>query len=105
MQEFVEIIFTLILLFFFLKQVSRNKVRGFFCACVCVYQAPVLVFAHKKTCTYATRIIQASLLNCGGSGIVLAIGSVPLLYRKRFHFLTAQQCLINPGLGDVDAGH
>lgn len=101
----MEIIFTLILLFFSSNRSVGTKSGDFFCACVCVYQAPVLVFAHKKTCTYATRITQASLLNCDGSGIVLAIGSVLLLYRNRFHFLTTQQCLINPGLGDVDAGH
>lgn len=97
---------------FFLKQVSMNSEFFFFF----VDQAPVVFFiavclhTRRRERTHlgigpAKRITQASLLNCGGSVIVLAIGSVLLLYSKRFCFLTAQQCLINPWLWDIDAGH
>lgn len=48
-------------------------------------------YIHRHARTHlggepATRITQASLLNCDGSGIVLAIGSVLLLYSKGFAF-------------------
>lgn len=107
MQEFMKMIFALILLLFF-PQTGQHEQSQFFCVSVCTRQW--LYFSWQYVCTPfgvgpATRITQASLLNCGGSGIVLAIGSVLLLYSKRFRFLTAQQCLINPGLGDIDAGH
>lgn len=86
--------------YYFPQQVSVNKGMDFlffFCA---------LVIFIIVACTYTpwcrgsgTRMTQASFLNCGGRAIVPAIGSALPLYSERFRFLTAQQCLINPGAG------
>lgn len=112
MNEIREIIFVLMLFGFFTSNRSAWTTWIF----IFVGQTPVVIRTaaslhtrrHARThlgVGAATHITQASLLNCGGSSIVLAIGSVLLWYSKRFCFLTAQQCLINPGMGDVDAGH
>lgn len=60
---------------------------------------------HTALVAPAALITQGRLCNCVGGSIVLAIGSLLTVIQKRSPLSSvARQCLINPGVWNMDAG-
>lgn len=81
---YVNYIFVLIFSMFFADQVNIYKLKFLFTTCW-LYSSSYCTCTREDThrsVRPATLITQARLCNCVGSSIVLAIGSLQLLYRK-----------------------